>query len=218
MPVTPLQTLFWVALLVPGFTYHAVRRQRVPHAHSSALSETASFLSVSVLCSLFSLLVHIGISQLPSLELASLQGLLTEPATELARAPTSAVGLLATLLATAVAAAVGLAMRPPPIEKALGRLAPPIRASSAWHEAFEAVPNDHYIIVGCELKAGGFLSGTLAWYSTDVNETGDRSLLLGPPFDIDTDTPGAIAADAERVVLSAADIRTLAVSYVRELE
>lgn len=89
-----------------------------------------------------------------------------------------------------------------------------IRESSAWTETFAAEAGT-YVHVGLELKDGAFVSGRLVWFSTDIEETGDRDLVLGPPLVVRAEQ-GVSDLQAERVLVASRDVIRIDVTYVDE--
>jgi Family of unknown function (DUF6338) len=63
------------------------------------------------------------------------------------------------------------------------------------------------------LTDGGFISGRVVWFSTELEETGDRDLVLGPPLQLRT-ADGMVALEAERIIVAARDIQRIDVTYV----
>lgn len=91
-------------------------------------------------------------------------------------------------------------------------LAPVIKDSSAWCEVF-AAGADAYPHAGLELADGGFVSGRVVWFSTHLEESGDRDLVLGPPLVIRS-AEGVQNLDVQRVIVPAREIRRIDVTYI----
>jgi hypothetical protein len=98
----------------------------------------------------------------------------------------------------------------------VGFLAPSIVDASAWYGIFEEEPEFDWeaIYLGCDMKDGSYLAGVLHWYSTEVEETADRDLVLEPPLLRRREGQDDPLQDFERVIISARDISTLYVTWL----
>lgn len=217
MPSSLAGLLIFIALLMPGFVHHTWRRRTVPLRPDSPLLETTNLVTISLVADLAALTLF-GVARWiwPSAFLDP-AGFLAEPKQffieNLGAASRTAVGLLfiATLIAWLIAARV------PPLRWLATRFDPSIVDVPAWYEVFEAL-DDKYVHVGCSMKGGGYISGILAWYSTDTAETDDRSLVLAPPFRrIEADGSVDVSM-VGRIVLSARDIEVMEVTYLESLD
>jgi hypothetical protein len=59
------------------------------------------------------------------------------------------------------------------------------------------------------------VSGTVQWFSTHLEESGDRDLALGPPLQFRSAKGRTRELEAQRVVIAARDIRRLDVTYLQ---
>lgn len=122
------------------------------------------------------------------------------------------LGWASLLLVSSCALAVVIA-RVHPVRRLLANLfAPVIIESSAWCETL-AADEGAYPHAGLELADGTFVSGRVVWFSTDLEETGDRDLVLGPPLRLRT-AGGVRDLDVQRVIVASRDIRRIDVTYV----
>lgn len=217
MPSSLAGLLIFVMLLVPGFVHHTWRRRTVPLRPDSPLLETANLVTISLVADVTALALF-GVARWvrpsafldPADFLAAPRQFFID---HLGAASRTAVGLLflATLIAWLIAARV------PPLRWVATRFDPAIVDVPAWYEVFEAL-DDKYVHIGCSMKGGGYISGILAWYSTDTDETDDRSLVLAPPFRrIEADGPVDVSM-VGRIVLSARDIEAMEVTYLESLD
>lgn len=126
----------------------------------------------------------------------------------------AAWGILLVTLASLLAAAI--AQGTSPLGWLSGRFAPTISDESAWHRYFRTnVPQGCAVFVGCEMQDGSYISGQLAWFNTDAEESPNRDLSIAPPFvGVSAHGKSIQFAGHSRVVLSARDIRRIYVSYV----
>jgi len=90
-----------------------------------------------------------------------------------------------------------------------------IKSNSAWWEAFHQYP-DAYMYVGCLLQDDSYVAGYLKNYSSDVNETADRDLILCAPISYrpagsDEASP---MEDVALVTVSASQLKFLTVTYL----
>jgi len=124
----------------------------------------------------------------------------------------------AALILLSSAFAYTLGTRPKPIAWIANRFTPRIVDISAWYHVFEEGPADASVFVGCDLRDGSYLSGTLDWYSTEVEESADRDFVLAQPLELRP--PGAKASakvqDVERMVVSARDVARFYVAYLKD--
>lgn len=211
MPTTLVGLTIFVAFLTPGFLYTSQRRTLAPHSERSALMETTSTVSVSLLSNTL-VLAFFGlmrwVAPKHTLDVGAL--LVDSKAYGVSHLPyviTWGVAGLAASCALAVAGA-----RSGRLRSLLARqLLPVIVESSAWTGVL-ATDSSRYPIAGLELVDGSHVSGRVAWFSTHLEETGDRELVLRRPVVLRVDD-GWHTLDAERVVVSARAIRRLDVTY-----
>lgn len=215
MPTTFVGLLIFVAFLTPGFLYTAQRRLLAPQAARSALMEMTSVVSVSlgtnaVVGAVFGLIRWALPTRTPDLGLIIQQ---RSPywVEHLPYVMAWATSLL--VLSCLLAVASARSRRVP--ELLTKRFPPVIFESSAWCATLAADPGS-FVHAGLELSDGGFVSGRVVWFSTDLEETGDRDLVLGPPLLIRTED-GATDPGAQRVIVAARDIRRIDVSYITDV-
>jgi hypothetical protein len=218
MPSTLTGLLIFVALLVPGFVHYTWRRRTVPLRPDSTLVETANLVTVSLLANVLALgLFGIGRAVRPNVFLDPRE-LIRSPgefiADNLLAASITGVGLLV----TAVGIAWAIAARVRPISKVASWFTPAIVDAPGWFHVFESATPEQYVHVGCTLAEGGYISGIVDWYSTEVEESDHRSLVLAPPFHRVTGEGEVETSAVERIVLSARDIRVMEVTYLTSLE
>ena len=67
--------------------------------------------------------------------------------------------------------------------------------------------------VGCDLSDGAYVAGLLVWFNTNIDEEGDRDLVLGAPLTVGVD--GVFSESAfSRMILSARNIVRMSVSFL----
>lgn len=214
MPTTFVGLLIFVAFLTPGFLYTSVRRRLAPQSERSALSETTSVVTISlatnaVVVGVFGLVRWIAPSDTPDV------GALLEDRASYWRDHLAYVTAWsgALLVASCVLAVVAARWEGP--RKAVDRvLVPTIIDESAWSRVFSA-PEGCYVFAHVEMLDGGAVSGRVVWFNTEVRETVDRDVVLGPPLSI-RGTWFEHELGAERVIISARVIQRIDVSYVVE--
>ncbi len=233
MPETLGGLALFAALLVPGFVYLERRESRQAGQQFSALRETGQILFTSLVCDAVVVGV-LGVArgfapgrtpdvgalvrdggafgrvhyvELLAWGIVSLAGACALAA--LAAAPPSWVGKL-----------VGL-IRPdlesPARQEIARRQRPRITSESAWSAAFllypERVPH-----LGVTLLDGTYLFGRLLSSNPQVDETADRSLILAAPVSIRCEVDeDPRPLDADTVVISAEQIRYIAVTYLHDV-
>jgi hypothetical protein len=215
VPTTLVGLVVAITLLVPGFIHHTQRRARVQQRAASTLVETANLVTVSTLTNglalaLFAVLRAWQPDHTPDVARIFRDGS-EYTADQISYLATWGAGLL--LLSSALAFLLGA--RPEWLERFSARFAPTLVDSSAWYQVFEAVP-DKRTYVGCDMRDGSYVGGFLDWYSTELEETADRDLVIAEPI---TYRPPENGDDREiqgfsRLVISARDIVRLYVSFV----
>lgn len=216
MPTTFIGLVIFLAFLTPGFLHYIQRRSLVPQKPLSPLVETATLTTVSLLTNvvviaLFGVARGLATKHTPDI------GLLLAARSAYARRHVAyllewaCVGLVASSL-------LGILLARWAWLRALvtDRFTPVISEVSAWYQFFEETPPRHYSFVGCELKDGSYVGGRLAWYSTEVVESGDRDLVLAPPFRHRSDAGTDDLPGVERVIVSAREVTRFDISYVQE--
>jgi hypothetical protein len=213
VPTTLVGLFVFVAFLVPGFVQYVQRRRRVPQRSLSPLVETATLLTTSLLTNaivlaLFGVFRSVWPGHSPDVRRIFVYGgSYSYP--RLGYLGVWTLGLLAA--SCTLAALIGA---PPRFLRPLSRrFAPLIVDTTSWVQAFDEAPEGTAVFVGCDLRDGTYISGYLDWFSTELEETGDRDLLLAAPITVKR---GPEPEDIEfpRVVVSARDIVRLYASYV----
>lgn len=215
MPTTLVGLVVAITLLVPGFIHHTQRRARVQQRAASTLVETANLVTVSTLTNgltlaLFAVFRAWQSDHTPDVERIFRDGS-EYTAEQISYLATWGAGLL--LVSSALAFLLGA--RPGWLERFSARFAPTLVDSSAWYQVFEAVP-DKRTYVGCDMRDGSYVGGFLDWYSTELEETADRDLVIAEPI---TYRAAGNGNDREiegfsRLVISARDIVRLYVSFI----
>lgn len=219
MPPTFTDFVALVVLLIPGFVYVAQRRARVPQRTLSTTAETATLVALSMICNgiviaAFGLLRSLLPGHTPDVGALLLEGR-SYAAPRLGYLFAWAGGAL--LVSSALAALLGADPGPlVRLRRRVGSAAPISPASTWYHILADQVPFDHYVYVGCDMGDGAYVGGVLEWFSTAVEETGDRDLALAAPLTYRPphDTEDRLL-DVERLVVSNRDIVRMLVSYVR---
>ena len=231
MPASFVGLLIFIGFLTPGFLYAGQRRALVPQAERSPLMETAAVVSVSlatnaVVVALFGVVRWLVPGHTPDVG-----ALLRSRADYAVDHLPYLLGWATVLLVGSCAIAVGAARMDSyvPKDNVWGRvldrlqrgkgrldavLPPVIVESSAWCETLRARPGN-YVHAGLELVGGGYVSGRVVWFSTNLEESGDRELVLGPPLQLRT-AKGVIEPAVDRVVVSAREIRRMDVDQFRD--
>jgi hypothetical protein len=214
VPTTFVGLVIFVAFLTPGFLHSAQRRALVPQAERSALMETTAVVSVSFATNAVMALVF-GVVRWVFPEHAPDVGQLLTSGSDYWIEHLPYVLTWATVLLAGSCALAVLVARSERLRRRLsGALPPVIIQSSAWCEVLNALDGS-YTHAGLELTDGAFVSGRVVWFSTELEETGDRDLVLGPPLQLRT-SGGARPLDVQRVVIAARDIRRIDVTYIAE--
>jgi hypothetical protein len=216
MPTTFVGLCIFVAFLTPGFLYATQRRVLAPQAERSALMETTLVVSISLVTNAlagvaFGLVRWRFPSHTPDI------GMILRPDSSYCIDHLPYVMAWIWLVVALSCALAVAGARWESARRFLNRLlAPVIIDSSAWCETFATDPGQ-YVHAGLELTDGSFVSGRVVWFSTDLEETGDRDVVLGPPLTIRTEE-GAVGLVAQRVVLAARDIHRIDVTYISDAE
>ena len=214
-------------VLIPGYAYNLTRRRNAPGARASR-SMAATQITVTAFIFTAVALAIFGVSR----HVQWVHDRSPDP-TALIRAPRAylladdsrllwVLAWLSLVTAAAVLLAWISAHRLWLPHTLLRWAAPAVVDGSAWHRVFRAeVPEGATVFVYCELHDGSYVAGRLAWYHAETDETPDRDLVLAPPLrirppgdppDADQDMPSEI----QRLVISARDVRSLAVNYYRQ--
>jgi hypothetical protein len=175
MPDTFLGLALFLALLAPGICFVLIREARVPQRELSALRETALIGLVSFAADSFVLIAFGVFRSFRPEATPDISALITDPLAFISQNLASLAWWgLGLLLAACVIASLAAS------QSALDKLSlGPIRFVSAWYRLFHPGGSEKYC--GCFLDDGSWVGGFVASYSTDVEETGDRELVLSAP-------------------------------------
>lgn len=183
MPTTFVGLVLFVVFLTPGFIYASQRRRIVPTAERSVLMETAATLSISLAANAITLAIFGVIRGVAPLHTPEIGRLLNDTRSYWIENLPYVSAWLGTLVATSCTVAFAAA-RWERIHSLIERIVQPeLRDSSAWNEVFVA-DEGHYVYLGIDLSDGSYLRGRLVWFSTNLDETTDRELVLGQPLTI----------------------------------
>lgn len=187
MPDTFVGLVLFLAFLTPGLVFTLVRERRRPQRELSAFRETAQTVLVGLLCNSLTLLAFSAIRLLaPDL---------TPDVGDFVRSPSVhfqehfafnlwwAAGLL--LFSCILGAVLGRTSR---IKVPIIRWSKPhvklrqmelgsIHFESAWYRLLHH-SDDEVVVCACFLDDGGWVSGYVQSYSTEVEETADREIVL----------------------------------------
>lgn len=219
MPTTPLALVLLVAVLLPGFAFLARRERRHPAAIVTPLREIANILVVSATANVA---VGGGVWLARAVWPAStpdIGALFRDGGSYIARDYQVLTLWSVGSLAAACALAAIVADPPRWVAEAGGRLfgvrkskPPLIEQLSAWSRAFHAHP-DRVVYLQCQLKDGTEIAGPLYSFSPQIEETGDRELVVAGPVTAST-AAESLQLDVGAVIVSAREISYLAVSYL----
>lgn len=210
MPETIGGLIVFAVFLTPGFLNYIQRKGRTPLPALSPLVEAATFVSVSVATNMVAVALFCMFrwwqpSHTPNVELLLSEGSgYVDP-----RIGYIALWLLGLLAVSSLLAFV-TGRWPGPLSKLI---TPIIADESAWYNVFLSAPKDSVVYVGCDLGDGSYVGGLLVWFNTNIDEEGDRDLVLGEPLTIGVD--GTFSDSAfSRMILSARNIVRMSVSFL----
>jgi len=192
LPTTLLGLAFFIVLLAPGLFFFLSREARRPQRELSAFRETAVVVLVGFGCDLIILLVF-SLARLLAPTLTPDVGTLLRHPTKYSIDHITFVSWWAFALIVG-ACLLGLRLGrvttikrprvrrrwPPSIELESVEWGP-IRFESAWYRMFHGHWNDQ-IYCSCTLEDGSWVGGYLASFSTEVEESADRELVLTGPI------------------------------------
>ncbi|MDQ1685003.1 MAG: hypothetical protein QOC82_1740 [Frankiaceae bacterium] len=225
MPTTVVGLLVFVLLLVPGLAHHLILERHGSTRRLSTFRETVAVAFVSVL--------SLGASLGGFAVIRTLWPSGTPDVGSLIRCPRPyfnqhygrvfawAIGLLALATVLAVLAAS------PRFRRLLGWfrarkvvkwMLPPPRSNfaSGWTQLFEIDRPDHLrAYVGCTLDDGTYFGGWLRSWNRDSEDTPDRELTLTGAITYKRGKKAVILPDVKGMILSARQIHSLRVSYLR---
>jgi hypothetical protein len=190
VPAT-LTAIAVAAMPIPGYVHRVARSRQTPLSPASQLNELLALLTVSLLTLGAAFALHeLGRAIWPA-QFIDTPEFLREPSTFWLNHFGAVTWTTAGLLAAAIGLAALLGNATPLVdalqstESRWGRIgrwaahigerfAPAIVEASAWYRVLEVdVPDNCWVHVGCSLKQGGYVSGRLAWFSTDTEEHGE---------------------------------------------
>lgn len=226
MPSNLLGLLLFVVLLLPGFAFLTRRERFTPALHYSAFREVATIGIVSISCNAAALTVF-GLIRMGSASLTPDVGALvrSDRGTYVTDHYRTVGGwaALVLLLATMIGAFAGTPpqralswdrLRRTPLRGWLERFdGQPIEPVSAWTRVFHREVRNVLVSVSCELVDDTVVEGLLVYANSSVDETGDRSLVLGQPARIRRGDSAWTEWGPSFVVMSAAQIRFMGVGY-----
>jgi hypothetical protein len=216
MPDTLLALCVLLLLVIPGVVFAVQVDNRLPTRELSSLRELSSVVGVGTICD-FIVLIIFGILRTSFPHQTPNVGAIVNSGSLYVKSHYISVGWWAAgLLASSCGLAYVLGRYKPEIA---GRVVSGnIRFTSAWWELFNLYP-ESFVYVGCELQDGSYLSGHLLRYSTEVDETSDRELVLSAPISYrpSGEKAAAILENVGAVTISARQLKFLTVTYTDEL-
>ncbi len=213
MPTTLGSLLVFVAFLTPGFVYLERRETRFPSKKHTALRETATVVSTSLLFNGIVVGVFTFIRYLCPALTPDVAAILRDPQPYFQDQYESILLWSVALFVASVSLAALWAVPPGWSHKA--RQVNPIILKSAWGHAFQDHDQDHCVYLGLRLKDGTYLYGPLAAFNPQLEENDERGLVLSRPVMIRTPSNEKLEKyDADAVIVSAAEIKTLSVHRI----
>ena len=212
MPDTLFALAVLIVLILPGAVFAIQVDNKLPTRELSSLRELAAVAGVGFVCDACVLLPFGIIRALLPGVTPDVGAIERGGAAYLKLHPVSTGWWFITLFL----ASCGLAYT-------LGRFRPGIAGrvvsgkigfNSAWWELFTYKPNT-YKYIGCELQDGSYIAGYLMRYSSEIDETGDRSLALSAPISYRpaNSREKEIMSNVGAVIVSADQLKFLTVSY-----
>jgi hypothetical protein len=175
MPDTLIGLILFVVFLSPGLVFFFVRDRRVPSRELSPLRETGAILLTGLACNVVVLgLFALARAILHPDKTPDVDRLLTDGRTYFTEASAFLSWWALGLLATAIL--LGFLLGFLPLVK-FGT----IRFASAWYQMFHGA-EERKVYCGCTLDDGSWVGGALKSFSTEVEETDDRDLVIEPPL------------------------------------
>jgi len=232
MPTTVSSIFIFVALLMPGFVYLARTESRLPGQQYTALRETASIVSASLLSNILVLAAFEIVRTVWPGGTPDAGAIVRDPGDYFQAHYVDVTVWSAALLLLAIGVAAIAAVPPAWSESFAGRIdvwpAPPLRSAiarrrrssispeSGWGSAFFRYP-DRIVHLGLRLRDGTYLYGRLLEFNPQIEESDDRSLQLAGPVEIRTPTADRVELlDADAVVIAASEVKTISVHYLPE--
>lgn len=224
MPTTFIGLVLFVGFLTPGFLFTSHRRRLVPRGDDTPIMEVTSIVSISLVTNGAVVCALVVVSRLvpthtPDVTeaidygsgywLDNLAYMLAWSGGALALSCLLAVvfARCEPLRRGARSRAAQWLSRWRPVRLVVSAFASDVIVeTSSWNETF-AVGDDQYVHLGVQLRDGSYVSGRLVWFSTEIEETADRDLVLGAPLAVRYEgAEEAVAMPAERTVVSAREI------------
>lgn len=229
VPSTAVGAALFVVLLTPGLLYVLRRERTAPSQSVSAFRETLRVVGVSIVSLLTAGLVVGGLRALAPDATVDVGALLHNPASyavdhhvrvawwSLGTIALACVAALAAADPRVVRAACAVAERPA-WRKVLGTSNTDIRRDSSWTGVF-TMYDDHAdgqgdVLVGALLEDGAYVQGMLASHSPDLQETGDRDLVLAAPITLRTTDGIRHSLRNTYTIVSAARVLRLDITHI----
>ena len=191
MPTTLLSLVLFVTLLAPGLCFFLARDALRPQRELSAFRETAVAVLVGLGCDLIILLGFALIRWVAPSLTPDVRRLLLHPyqysIQHLAFLGWWGFGLLAAACAIGFRAGRLKTLRVPTLHAKWPPITlrkiemGPIRFESTWYTLFHG-HEDELVYCSCTLEDGTWVGGYLKSFSTEVEESADRELLLVAPI------------------------------------
>jgi len=212
VPSTPIALILFAWLTIPGLVYILQRRRMSQIRTESAFVESARIALVSVASDL----IAIGILELVRLVHPSvtpdLRNLLIDNWREQLSKYWSldmwwAIGLMAVACFVAYVIA------------RWGEIIAPFFVGSsqntpynAWWKYFRQDADDKFVYVGLDLNDNRFVEGYVVWFSTEINDTADRDLVIQKPkMRFGTELQ---ELECNYFIVSARDIKRIHLTYI----
>lgn len=230
MPSSLSGLLLFVALLAPGFVYHARRDSIRPSAGTTVLRETGTVVMTSLVFNVLAFGLFFVVHRVFNVGPA-MQGLVDDAGGYARREWRSVAGWGVALLAFSCGAAAEVA-KPASwvrtqVQRSASRLplvarslkvteVPVVEPASAWQKVFVVDKvKDAWPHVGVELTDGTWVQGRHVSHNPEVEEHPARAIVLGPPLLLRRPgEPDLVDLGSQRLVLAPDQIRFLSVSYI----
>jgi hypothetical protein len=210
MPDTFVGLVLFVLFLAPGICYTVVREARRPRRELSALRELAAVVLAGVSCNLIAgVLLAIIRATWPS-STPDVGDFVKSPATHFANhfAQSAEWGVAFLLTACVIGILLGL----PDVPLLRG----PIQFRSAWY--IDLHHPEQTLYCGCHLEDGSWIGGYLSSFNTDVEDKGDRDLILTRPVYRGPSSEELYPLEVGSVIISARRLMFLSVTELAPIE
>lgn len=222
LPESLLGGLLLVILLAPGFCFVTRRDRHFPARSPGALHETAELVVVSVVCNL-TVLMLLGLLRAALPEFTPDIGRLAREGAAYVREEyltlfcwSAALLAISCFLASLFVPPEWLTKRLPQRVRRRFPHNPSIEHNSSWSELFLLEP-ECVVYLQCELVDGTLIAGALFAFNPQLDESGDRELVLTSPEMRRNGDHSPTPIDAAVVSIAARSIRYLTVSYLADL-